>query len=1415
MKKVTLSLVALLLCLCIQAQHRSEQEAIQIAQEFFAKKQMKKAPRLSVVPQQKVSQQIQRKVASAKKAPAKNSSCYIINDEENNRFVIVAADERLYKILGYSDNGMFYEDMAADGLLFLLDGYDNQYEALIEGKIKIGEKTAQNELFQPVEPFIETEWGQGYPYIDRCPQDPEFGGNCVTGCVATAMAQVMKYYNWPKQGKGSIDYKSSPYGFKISEKFSNYQFDWTNMPNKYDGEWSDEQISAVSQLMYACGISVAMNYTNSDSGSVANPGNIAYAMINFFDYNPNIKFYDRDYFTKQQWDSIIKQDIRNHRPVLYGGKSGINGGHRFVLDGYDNQGLYHVNWGWYGKHNNDGYFELSALTPGEYDFSLEQTMVCNITPEKEAITKDIDFYALEFLPKEYNSPIEVGKQTNATFRELKCCGSSYHSGSHFQGNIGIGVFDMDNKYVKSLSRFSIDTYTGLENMDYISCTYSYDASTFSDGSKYYIAPYSYNSKTKTLKPIHTKGDASVVFLATVTNGKVVLSNDNIKPVVKEGLVGTFNVKALGKGGKVTDWQTTITKATNDNNKYLFTNLDPVLDDYTVVGFMNEVGNYEIPLDGQDLGEGRSLYSSSSSIIIRINEDSTMVINDTWGTQICKGTGKNISIESLSQYERTEYRYPSVQKTIEKPVIVVDENHVMTISCATEDVEIRYTLSGMGAEPTEQSTLYTSSKTLSENAIIEAKAFKNGNTSETTVLSYTGFVVEKPEISASGHTISITCSTPQSTIYYTLDGSEPTKNSYKYAGEGFVCDTTTTIKAIAVRNNWNDSPISVYQHVVIPVPDLVIANNIAGNLPSQITEEQKLNATSLTISGQLNGTDIKFIREMLADGKLAYLDMGQASIVEGGESYYLGYVTENDVIGSYMFSDSNNLLSISLPNTARKIDVAAISRFGMLKELSLPSLCEVLVYGAIRDCDKLEKVCLPESIKEFSGYNFDGCPNLKYIDIDDANPYYISVDGIVFSKNMSILVKYPAGLSNRSYIIPMSVNTIGEYAFRESLLEEIYLPTQLSNIDSSAFAWCNQLKKIVIPNSVTQLGNSAFSCCKNLSSVTLSKNIERIEDYTFSGCVSLTVIIIGKNTKIIKGSAFDGCSSLRKFIVNEDNEWYCANDGILYSKDMNELVRCPEGLYRDEYLIPDGVEVIGDNAFYGCKNIEKFTLPQSLTEIGISSFTFCGMSSIYIPSKVVKIGSNAFSNCNNLESFIFPDSIKDISDYVLSNCDKLSYVYIPTEGGVNTIGYCAFAWCESLSVIKCEILNIDSVEVGMLAFENIPDTCTWIVHCKPNNVDKGISDMSLIDLYKAQSWWNPNWRIIQEICDGIDIVSINTNTLQFKNGKPFVTADQDGAIRVFTLDGLMLQNINAKKGEQYQIDLPRGKYIVNNKKVLVQ
>ncbi len=1352
MKRTTLLLIALLLC-CISmiAQQRSESEAIQIAQEFFGKKG--KMPQLSVVSPQKITAQIRKKVAAARKAPAKNSGSYVVNDEANNRFVIVSADERLNTILGYSEKGAFDLNNVPDGLLFLIDGYNIQYDSLLAGKVEyIQSPSRRSDIVQAVSPLLSTEWGQGFPFNELCPEDPFYGGKCVTGCIATAMAQVMKYYNWPERGKGDLTYNSEPYGLNLSLDFSSYQFDWDSMPNKYNGDWTDTQRDAVARLNYACGVSVAMQYTNSSSGSGAYPANIAYALINNFGYNPNIMYYDHDYYYKEEWDSLIQVSLSKKRPVLYGGDGGdLNGGHQFVIDGVNSDGLYHINWGWYGNYN-EGYYELTALKPGKYDFSLGHSMVCGITPEQEKLEPTADFCTIGFIPNEWLSPVSVGTYTSCTFGKTQLCGTSYHTLKHqFNGYIGIGVFDENFNFIKSLTRSRINT-DGAHYYSKLSMSYKYDSRTFSEGSQYYIAPYSIENGAETPNLMHTKGGVTDWYLATVEKGIVKLTKRGIiePDDLLEGLVGTFNVKALDKSGNMKYWQTTVTKAWDENGKYYFQNFDPAAGEITVTAYMQKSGNYEISLDKQNLPDNISLFSASSSISVTIDRtNNTMSIDDIWGTKQRSVSGDIASDSELSYYKSADYRYPPKPVLVEKPVIVVDDNHVLNITCATEGADIYYTKSEKGLEPTELSPVFVKAETLTENTVIVAKAYKEGSWSESNICSYTGITAAAPVFTSKEHTVFINCPNQKdAVIYYTTDGTQPTVNEEgKYSAEGIPCTKTTTFKAIATYPNWNDSPIATYIHVIEPEPEIVIHNE-AGQLPSKISGTEKQNAVSLQISGQLNGTDIKFIREMLSEGKLAYLDMEQASIVEGGESYnpdqFVSDMTEDNVIGRNMFNRCKNLVSLKLPNSATKIDVVAVTGCEKLKELSLPASCETVIQGAIQSCKNLETIYLPKNVKYFIGSIFDGCQNLTEIIVDDDNPYFTSLEGVMFTKDMSKLIKYPAGIKQRSYTIPTNVQTIGEHAFSYSALEELELPSSLTSIENFAFVGCKQLNVIAIPSSVTNLGPGAFQLCQNLSFVSLSPNIEKLNDYTFDNCISLADITIGSGTKEVNGSAFDNCSSLRAIYVDDDNEYYSSVDGILYSKDMKKLVRCPAGLYKEEYLIPDGVEIITEYALTGCKNIKKFTLPQTLREIERFAFIKSAMSSIVIPSSVNKIGASAFQLCQELETLVFPDGITEIAMGVASNCEKLSYVYIPSS--VTSIGSDAFSWCVSLSTIKTMIKNVTNLEVGLYAFYRIPDKCTW-------RVPAGTSGR-----YKAQPWWVSTWSIIDP-CDLSGDGTINALDIQ--------------------------------------------------------
>lgn len=1274
MKKLLLLIaVALLTSIATMAQPRSEQQAIQIAQDFFAKSTKKNAPKLSVVPQQKVTQQIRKKVASAKKAPSQHSSCYIINDEANNRFVIVSADERMYEILGYSDNGCFEAEKAPEGLLFLLNGYDSQLNGLVNEKFEISPKARAN--YEAVSPFIQTEWGQGTPYNNLCPVDPNTGGKCVTGCVATAMAQVMKYYQYPQRGQSSISYQSSPYGIKISEDFSSYFFEWDKMPNVYDYTWTNEQKNAVSQLMYASGISVAMQYTSGGSGAYS--ADIAYALINNFGYNPNLKYYEHDYYFKEDWDSIIHVNLAKKQPVLYGG-SGEDGGHQFVLDGSDSEGLYHINWGWNGKYN-EGYFELTALATGNGDFSLGQSMVCGITPEQEEIVPMADFMTIGFVPEEWVSPLNVGSYTICKLGKTQICGTSFHTIKHiFNGYLGIGVFDKDFKFIKSLAQRQ-KSMDGAHYISEITFLYKYDKETFTEGSQYYIAPYSKENGIDTPKLIQTKGEMTDWFLVKIEDGQVkvtckgIIEKEEEEEVLPEGLVGTFDVKALDKSGTMKYWQTTVVKSGDEKGKYYFQNFDPAANNITVTAFMRMDGSYEIPLNDQNLGD-IMLYSASSSIIVGIDKtNNTMKIEDIWGTKRLTVSDENMKDSELSYYKRAEYAYPQKPVPVENPLIHVDEsNSSVSIDCATKDAHIYYTLDG--AKPSASSKEYTQPIKLTENCTIKAIAIKDSNNSEIAERKVDFFKVENLVITImekEPYTVSISTTPSDAKIYYTLDGTTPSEKSALYEGPFDLIDYCT-VKAIGKKNNFNDS--ETVSKSGGPNIGLVIENNVAGKLVERMSLAEKMDCKKLTVTGQLNGTDIALIREMLLNNKLMSLNIQNASIVSGGEPYYkTNYSqenTEDNVIGENMFYNCKNLAELKLPATATTIEMFAISGCESLQELTIP--CAIVNGSAIRNCKNLETINLTSGVKDFDGKNLEGCSKLQNILVESSSMDYVSVNGVLYDKNQTKIVKYPMGRIANSYTIAATVKTIGEEAFSYAQFEQIVIPESVTEIESSAFEYCRNLTSVVIPNSVRTIGYMAFWGCSKLNSVQMSTSLSELESSVFYNCVNLREFTISKGIKEIASNAFENCTSLQTFNVDEENRWFAADDGVLYSYNMKTLIRCPLAHYAEIFRVPNGVLTIADEAFEKCINLGKIVIPDGVIKIGSEAFSNTNITAIDMPNSINEIGYMAFWGCKNLEVFIIPENMSVIPSSMMYNCSNLKYVEIPRD--IREIGSSAFVHC---------------------------------------------------------------------------------------------------------------------------------------------
>ena len=338
---------------------------------------------------------------------------YVFNRGKSNGFVIVSGDDRAEAVLGYTDNGSFDINNIPPNMKWWLNEYANQMDALYNGEygdmsFLPSELTPSYTSLDEVAPLLrDIKWGQGEPYNNMCPIHE--GENSVTGCVATAMAQIMRYHKHPKQGKGSHTYYWSEGRQELTVNFDGVNYDWDNMLpiyyNDFDGhkperwwpeEWLPEGWQAITQaekdavatLMYHCGVSVEMKYTSGVSGAISM--NVPVALYNYFGYDGGMAFRHRDGYSTDEWEQLVRSELNAGRPVYYAGATPSGNAHAFVCDGYDTNGFFHINWGWDGT--SDGYYLLSALSPGEqgiggYEggYNVSQEILTGIQPDKGGV----------------------------------------------------------------------------------------------------------------------------------------------------------------------------------------------------------------------------------------------------------------------------------------------------------------------------------------------------------------------------------------------------------------------------------------------------------------------------------------------------------------------------------------------------------------------------------------------------------------------------------------------------------------------------------------------------------------------------------------------------------------------------------------------------------------------------------------------------------------------------------------------------------------------------------------------------------------------------------------------------------------------------------------------------------------------
>ena len=360
-----------------------------------------------------------------------------------------------------------------------------------------------------------------------------------------------------------------------------------------------------------------------------------------------------------------------------------------------------------------------------------------------------------------------------------------------------------------------------------------------------------------------------------------------------------------------------------------------------------------------------------------------------------------------------------------------------------------------------------------------------------------------------------------------------------------------------------------------------------------------------------------------------------------------------IIGVSLFDLCKSLTSVIIPDSVEKIGNSAFQFCQSLNSIIIPDSVKEISDCAFYHCDSLEYIVIPSSVEMIGNGVFDGCTSLVSIDVSPDNKQYCSLEGVLYDKDKTVLLKCPPA---------------------------------------------RQLKEFKVPDSVITIKKGSFQDCSHIVSIVMSDSVKEI-DYAFLGCISLKFINIPDSVTKIDDCAFDCCRSLISLEVSSNNNYYESLSGVLYKKGMSALIKYPPNRSESSFSIPDSVTCVETGAFKNSRNLKYIAVPDSVidikkqafgccmslesvdlhspvTEISAGAFECCqSLKTIHLPKTVEQIGIDAFSHCPSLESITIPDSIIKISSKAFENCKSLRSVIV--LGSIETIDDGAFYGCGSL------------------------------------------------------------------------------------------------------------------------------------------
>ncbi len=462
---------------------------------------------------------------------------YVYNVGQDKGFMILSGVDNTEEVLGYCDHGSFDQTQMPDNLRWWMQYYEECLKYAADHPSAM--TSAQNRPTEVVQPMIKTTWNQDWPYNDRCPTYN--GVKCPTGCVATALAQLLYYHKYPTTATADIPGYQCQSINKWMPGLPAITFDWDKMKRSYNSYSSQESIDAVSLLMLYCGQLVEMGYALEGSG--ANTYTLPQKLPQYFNYPKTIHEVSRVGYSIEQWDSLLMNELTNGRPVFYSGYTSAYEGHAFICDGYDGKGMYHINWGWGGAA--DGHYRISVLdatangiggSSTSLRFSLMQSALLGVKTEGED-----EFVApAEKLTVCGRPSLKEGRnyQRNATTHNFNGITISYDAvsqqgGWSIQATHGLCLYDDQGEMVKNIVKKSDNFWAQYpDEVEYKNVSISSD-----------IADGHY-----TLRPVFSSGGKWVLMAGADKNYiDVVIDGDNLTltPVPK----ADFEVSKVEKVGR--------------------------------------------------------------------------------------------------------------------------------------------------------------------------------------------------------------------------------------------------------------------------------------------------------------------------------------------------------------------------------------------------------------------------------------------------------------------------------------------------------------------------------------------------------------------------------------------------------------------------------------------------------------------------------------------------------------------------------------------------------------------------------------------------------------------------------------------------------------------------------------------------